>query len=127
MTSYLALTNGRQGQVTFPYDLGAFFPGKPAASQLMGRIAAVRAFDLPAGLVGSVASSGTASTAATSISLLKNGTAFGSVAFAAGATAATFSAASAVAFAIGDTLSIQAPATADATLADISITLTGTR
>jgi hypothetical protein len=58
--------------------------------------------------------------------LLKNGVSFGTVTFNVSATG-SFTVASATSFAAGDVLTITAPATADSTLEDISITLVGTR
>lgn len=126
MTSYLALIAGRIKNQAFPYDLGLFFPGKPTASQLLASITAVRAFSFAANFAGSVASCGVAPTASTSVSITKNGTAIGTITFAAGATTATFTG-SAVSFAIGDVLGFLGAATADATFANFSATLTGTR
>lgn len=112
---------------TNTYDVPIFVPDKPTASMLCARIAAVRAFDLPASLTGSVASAGVAATGSTVFALHKNTTSIGTVTFAAAGTTGTFSFASAVSFAAGDVLRIIAPGTADATLADISISFAGTR
>lgn len=109
------------------YDLPVYIPDKPTTSMICARIAVVRAFDLPVSLTGSVASAGTAATASTVFTLYKNTTSIGTVTFAAAGTTGTFSFASAVSFAAGDVVRIIAPATADTTLADISITLMGSR
>jgi hypothetical protein len=78
-------------------------------------------------LTGSVASAGTAATGSTTFDLQKGTTSFGTVVFSAAGTTGTFTSASGATFAAGDVLRIVAPATADATLADISISLMGTR
>jgi hypothetical protein len=104
-----------------------FFPGTPTGSQVMGRIIIPRAVSLPASLTGSYSSSIAAATGSTTLTLAKNGTSIGSVNFAAGATSATFTFASAVSLAAGDVLTLTNQATADATLANVSVSLVGTR
>jgi len=79
----------------------------------------------PAGLTGSYGTAGTAATAAASFAVAKNGTGVGTMAFAAGATIATFTMGTATTFASGDVLTIIAPASPDATLANLAWTLTG--
>lgn len=103
-----------------------FYEGKPTASQLRQWVAA-HAFTFPSGLTGSVAKAGTAATAQKDFDLKKNGTSFGTMRFAASATAATFIAASATAFAIGDVLTVTAPGSQDSTLANIAVNLVGFR
>lgn len=126
----LLAVNGGATAVEFvaaPYDIGAFCAGKPTASEVLLRFVATRAFNLPASLTDSQVKAGTAATATTDFDLQKNGSSIGTVSFAASGTTATFTFASAVSFAAGDILAIIAPASADATLADISFTLAGTR
>lgn len=84
-----------------------------------------RAASFPAGLTGSQAKAGAAATAETVIALKKNGTQFGTVTFAAAGTSGAFAAASETTFAAGDVLTAVGPSPADATLADLRITLTG--
>jgi hypothetical protein len=91
------------------------------------RFVAVRAFTLPASLTGSQGDAGTAAGASTVFSIKKNGTEFGTATWATSGTDATFAAASSTTFAVGDILSIVAPASVDSTLADISITLNGSQ
>ena len=112
---------------TQPYDLLMFFPGVPTASQVMGRIIVPRAITLPASLTGSYGSSIVAATAATVLTLAKNGSSIGSVNFAISASTATFTFASSVSFAAGDLLTLTNQTPADATLANISVTLAATR
>lgn len=109
------------------YDVGTFIDGKPATSEVVLRHVAARAFAFPASLTGSVLKAGTAATAQTVFSCKKNGAEFGTITVAASGTTATFAAASSTSFAAADVLAIVAPATADGTLADIAITLKGTR
>ena len=109
-----------------PIDIGFFVGGLPAAGQKVTFIA-TRAFALPADLAGSQGHAGTAATDQADFDLRKNGGSIGTLRFAASATLATFVFASPVSFAPGDRLQIAAPASPDATLADIAITLAGTR
>jgi hypothetical protein len=80
----------------------------------------------PAGLGGSYGTAGTAATSTATFSIAKNGTAIGTMVFAAGATAASFTMAAATTFMAGDVLTITAPATPDPILANLAWTLSGT-
>lgn len=113
--------------VTGSYDLGLTWAGTLPVSQVLLRYPFPRAVDFPAGLTGSRGVAATAATALTSLDLRKNGTSVGSVQYAAGATTATFAMASATSCAAGDVLTVHAPGTADATLADLGLSLAGTR
>lgn len=104
----------------------AFAGGVLIASETLFAHVFAAAGSLPAGLAGSRARAGVAANGAATLSVRKNGTEVGTISFAAGATTATFAMASATAFAAGDLLSITAPGTADATLADVALTLVGT-
>ena len=64
-------------------------------------------------------------TAAAPFTIAKNGSAIGTMVFAAGATSASFTMGAATLFAAGDVLTIAAPAPADATLANLAWTLAG--
>ncbi len=110
-----------------PYDLLMFFPGTPTGNQVMGRLIVPRAATLPAGLSGSYGSSITAATGATTLTLAKNGSSIGTVNFAAGASTATLTFSSAVSFAAGNVLTLTNQSTPDATLANVSVSLVGTR
>jgi 1-aminocyclopropane-1-carboxylate deaminase/D-cysteine desulfhydrase-like pyridoxal-dependent ACC family enzyme len=109
-----------------PYDIYVFVQGKPTDAELVCRAVAAKAFTIPAGGTGSQATSRVASAASKVFDLLKNGVSFGSVTFATSATG-TYTIGSSTSFAIGDVLTITAPATADSTLEDVSLTLAGTR
>jgi hypothetical protein len=110
-----------------PYDIAGFYPGVPGSSALLLRFVAPRALTLPQSLTGSQASAGAAATAQTDIGIEVNDISKGTVRFAAAATTATFIFSTEVALAAGDVLTLIAPASADATLANIAITLAGTR
>jgi hypothetical protein len=108
-------------------DYGLYLPGVPVASQVLSRLLFAQAVDTSVNLAGSLAVSGVAATASTDFDLQKNGASIGTLNFAIGATTGTFTVASGQNFAIGDTFEVVAPAAPDATLADITITLQGTK
>ena len=108
------------------YDIGGFSQGKPDASSSMFRLVAPRAFTLPANLAGSIAKAGTAATASTVFIIKKNGTQIGSMTFAASSSTGAFTFASQVSVAVGDIIDLVAPATQDATLSDVSVTIAAT-
>lgn len=110
-----------------PYDIVTFTPGTLTASQLMNRHVFARAVTLPISLTGSYASSTVTATATTTITLKKNGSSIGSIAFAGGASTGTFTFSAAVSFVAGDVLTVEAPGSADATLGNVSISLAGYR
>lgn len=111
-----------------PMDVAAFASGVPGASAAILRYIFARAVVFPDEFAGSQGRSGVAATAAASFAVKKNGTTVGAVAFAIGATVATFTTTgTTVSFAVGDVLEIIAPASPDATLASIAVTLAGLR
>jgi len=97
----------------------------PGATLL--QLVAPRAFTLPAGLSGSQGYARTAPTEQADLEIRKNGASIGTITFAASSSTATFAFASEVIFAAGDRLTVLAPGSQDASLADISITFKGTR
>lgn len=113
---------------TQPFDTPTFFPGVPTASQVMQRIVYARPVTIPAGLTATVCSAGTAATAQTDIDLQKNGVSFGTLTFAAAGTTCSLTSAAGASFnGTTDVLTILNANPADVTLADIAITLAGTR
>lgn len=112
-----------------PYDLTSFYPGVPTASAIAVRVPVARTLNFPANFAGSYATASIAATAATIFAVQKNGVEVGTITFAIGASTATFATTggTAVAFAAGDIFAIIAPGTADATLANIGIVVTGLR
>jgi hypothetical protein len=106
-------------------DVGVFVPDRPAAGALVFKLVAVRAFSLPAGLTGSRGHASTAATAQSDFEVRHNGTAVGTVRFAAGSSTASFIMASPLALAEADRLELVAPTPQDATLADLTILLKG--
>jgi hypothetical protein len=112
--------------IQFPFDVHLFYPGVPAASALLTRVPLGRAVNFPSGLSGSYAKASVAATASTTFTMYKNGFSVATIVFGAGSAVGTFSS-SGVSYAAGDVLSVQAPATADATLANVGIVLVGVR
>lgn len=121
ISDILALAGGGGGTI----ELSMFAGGTATASEILFRHEFTAAVTIPAALAGSQGSSGTAATGSAALSLKKNGTQFGTATWAAAGTEPTLAAASSTSFAIGDVLSITAPATPDATLADISLSIVG--
>lgn len=100
------------------YDVGGSWIGSPTASQVMMRLPLVRDIYFPANLVGSRMIAGTGATGSTVFSIQRNGVQAFTATFGAGQSVATFSG-SAVTFQDGDILTIVAPGSPDATLADL--------
>jgi hypothetical protein len=114
------LTTGGDGS-TVP-NLAMFFASTFDADELLMRYQTRTAFDLTS-FADSVASAATASTGTAVLTILKNGASVGTITFTASA-AGVFAGAGAT-FAVDDILSITAPSSADATLANVSVTLKG--
>ncbi|WP_316150420.1 hypothetical protein [Cupriavidus sp. BIC8F] len=112
---------------TNPYDMPMFFPGTMTNSQILARIIFTRSVNFPISLTGSQFSAGNAATGSTTVTLNKNGSSIGTLLWAAAATVPTVTFSSAVTFAAGDILTIVAPSTADASLANVSLTFNATR
>ena len=107
--------------------LSAAVPGKPGASAPIPMHVFAYSASFPSGLTGSQGYALTAATAQTDIDVQKNGSSVGTVRFAAAANTATFIAASPISFVAGDRLHLVAPASQDATLADVMISFKGTK
>lgn len=126
-TVFSALTEG--WFTNQPFDVTCFYPGIPTASAKMLRVPVARAVTFPANFSGSYFSASANATGTTVFDVQKNGSSIGSVSIAAGGTTATFTTTSGTSksFAAGDVISIIAPATPDATLADVGFVFAGTR
>lgn len=108
------------------YDIGIYVEGLTTNSEIVWEFVAPRAWTLPAGASGAAVAQ-VAATGSTTYTLAKNGTSIGTIAWAASGTVGTISVTASTSFAAGDILSLTGPATADATLANIAVTLAGTR
>lgn len=103
-----------------------FAPGVGTNAQILISAALGIGILFPSGAAASFAKATTAATASTVFSISKNGTPFATVTFGIGSSTGTFTQASDSTFVAGDIFRIDGPATADATLAGVSITLVGT-
>jgi hypothetical protein len=114
------------------YDIGLFVEGTLGASETVFKFACVRSFTVPTNFAGSVVIAGNAATASAVVSIGRipsgstTNTQFGTLTFAAAGTIPTLSATQ-TSFAVGDILTVIGPSSADATLANIAITILASR
>lgn len=106
-----------------PADIHVDFRGTPAGDEVIYRRRFARQVTIPINFDSSQAEAGVAATAQTDFDVQVNGSSIGTISFAAAATAATFTAASSTTINVNDVLTIVAPTTPDASLADLSIAL----
>lgn len=102
-------------------QLAVFHPGVPSSSKLMFQYTVPDLWSIPLNLVGSVGSIGTNPTSSFVATLSVNGSSIGTVTISTGGVF-SFSVA-ATALTQGDKITLTAPSSADATAADIAITL----
>lgn len=109
------------------FDIGADLVGTPSGSLVLLRRPFTRSVDFPDDLAGSKGVAGVAATAQTDFAIKQDGSQFATMSFAASATTATFTTSDSVveSFVAGDVLTVVAPASPDATLADIGFMLAG--
>jgi hypothetical protein len=112
------------------YDVVMFMPSTPNASAVV-RVILPRAISLPQNLTNSQCKAKNAATGSTTVTLNKVSggvtTAIGTAVWAAAGTTCTFTFSNSVSFAAGDLIEFVFPNPADATLANIAITLAGTK
>jgi hypothetical protein len=110
------------------YDIGVFFPGSPSANQIMLRLPIERLVNFTTNMVPSVSACGTNPTATSVLPINKisggTTTAVGTLTFNTSGVG-TFTT-TATSFNAGDIVEVISPSSADATLSDIGITLSGT-
>jgi hypothetical protein len=121
-----AAERSKLGKVLNLYQLAGSLPGAPTSSQRVFHHLAVAAFTLPQNLTGSAGKAKTQASAQTDFDLQVNGVSNGTMRWAAAGTTASFICAADVSVAAGDEIEIIAPASADATLANLVWTLKGT-
>lgn len=109
------------------YDLAAYIPETMSASAVVARWTVARTVNFPAGMTGSRASSGVAATASTVLEVQKNGVEVATITFGVGGTTGTYAATDPWGVSPGDVVQIVAPASPDATLAQVSLTMVGER
>jgi hypothetical protein len=110
------------------YDIAVNILGQPSASQEVLRVVAARDIFFQDDFLGSRLDAKTAATASSVFTVKDEGVSIGTITVAAAGTTGTFATTlTDHTVDAGDVLSIEAPVTPDATLADISITLFGSR
>ncbi len=119
-TAYSYTVTGNGSQV--PILIQASESGVMTSGEQLLRYISSYNFFIPAGLAGTTASEGTAATASATFTLAKNGSAFGTIAIAPNGVV-TLAAASETPFAAGDVLTLAAPSSPDATLANVAFNI----
>jgi len=107
------------------HDPSGYVQAKPTASEVVLHYLASRTVAFPVALAASVAKSIVAATATAVFMVQKNSVEIGTITFAAASTVGVFAAASSTNLVASDLLEVVAPATPDATLSGVSITLAG--
>ena len=123
----MTVVSASAAAVVKPYDVATYCAGQPDNSEVLLRFNYVRAVRLPANLTGSRVTAGTAATAQTDFDVTVNGSSIGTIRFAAAGSVATFVSFAQVDLAANDQLRLIAPASQDATLADIAFSFAGTQ
>ena len=123
-------TSGFYEPRDLPADVGFFTAGAPSAGQTVLRQIFARSAVYYSDLNASQAHAGTPATASAVFHITKNGQPAGTITFAPGAAAPTYSTdtgsgSKTIQLAPGDLLAITAPVAADATLADVTVQLRG--
>lgn len=110
-----------------PFDLGTFWVGAPGSSELLLAFLFTRSVTFEDDFSGSQFDNGTNPTSAVVIDIAKNGTDIGHIDVTTGGVGSFTTDATTASFVAGDLLTVTAPASADATMADLRITLLGSR
>ncbi|MGI9501544.1 MAG: hypothetical protein ACR2RE_00630, partial [Geminicoccaceae bacterium] len=108
-----------------PYDFSWSKEGQLGASEVVFRQVLARRVRLEAEFAGSVGVAGTAATADADFDVQRNGSTIGTIRFGAASTSATFIAATSVTLERGNELTVIAPASADVSLADPAVSVSG--
>jgi hypothetical protein len=103
------------------YDIEFYLQGLMNEEEHLYRLTALRAFTIPATTTGFVAKSGTPAAGTTVLTLLKNGTQFGTITWSAAGTVGVWSIPGNTVFNIGDVFTLQAPDTPDTSLSDVTV------
>lgn len=110
-----------------PYDVTLYAESTMTNAEVILRMRP-RAAAFPSGAAGSYADAGTAATGSFTLTAKKNGVAFGTFVWSAAGTVAAVTISSTTTFnGTSDILTLEGAATADATLANITVTLAGSR
>ena len=106
-----------------PYDVGIYFPGSPTTSQVIGEFYFARDAIIADNFAGSYARIGTNPTATWVLDIAKNGVDVGDLSIGTTGTTTFTTDATTISMAAGDRLTITAPASVDATAADLTLTI----
>lgn len=117
VTVHVSVENLLGGGSGAPYDIAGGFSGLPGAGQTIWALPIVRSIAMPQGLVGSQARCLVAPTADVALTIQNNGTTIGSINYALGQTAGTFTFAALQDPVAGNELTVIAPGSSDATFA----------
>lgn len=109
-----------------PYDIGASYGGKTSSGEFLIRFPFTRTIVYGVDMPGSYAKADIVATSSTVFKMQKEGTQFGTITFGVGSKTGTFSG-EAKTFSAGEVFVITCPETPDATLAEIGLSIAGTR
>jgi hypothetical protein len=109
-----------------PYDAAFYVADTPITNQIIGEVMFARSCTIPDDFSGSVGYTGTNPTATFEIDIQRNGTSVGHVSFSTGGIATFVTDATTVTMSAGDRLTLVAPTTVDAAVAEIAITIAAT-
>ena len=132
-TSKLMISNGtdwvemaKSQLIAMPYDIAFFLQGTmTAASELVAAFTATRKISIYAGATGSLAKAVIAPVAPVTYGLKIGATSVGSVSFAAGATTGNVAYTNSRNFQAGETMYLYNPASIDAVIKDVTISIVG--
>lgn len=110
-----------------PHTVGMFFTSTPTANEVLLRYEFAEGVNYADDFAGSRASVGTNPTASFALTVNKNGSPIGTITIGTGGSITFATTGGAESFADDDLLTIAAPGTPDATVANVAITLKGTR
>jgi hypothetical protein len=123
-----AQTSGSFASAYKPYDVITTYIGAPPGSQVITLVTFARVCNFAANFANSVGSCGTNPTATATLTIAKNGSSVGSISISTGGVFTfTSSGGAPVQFGVGDILRVTAQTSADATLANVSVSLAGIR
>lgn len=112
---------------TIGVSVSGFYPSGLGDGVVFFKIVFAEDVDFADNFAGSTGDAGSNPTATAEFDVLKNGVSIGDISVSTGGVFTFTTDAGAVSFTSGDVLTIVGPATADATLADVSITLLGSK
>ena len=122
---YLRWTGSVWAQTLNVVPMSIWYPGTPGNSELMFEVVFSEPYLFPADIVGSEGHIRSLPTATTTLDMLKNDTPFGDITITTGGVFTFDTSATPISFAASDYFTIQNQSTADATAAQIALSLRG--